>query len=332
MFEGSPSRQKVVSWKGEHTDEMEDMLAGVGRHQRLEQFPPFTTRKRRDVYLPLTIAGERAGALAVLGTEATMGSLGAAATLVSLAVERERFIAERAHLEALKESDLLKTSLLRAVSHDLNSPLTAIGLQVRALRRIAEKDGEGELIARIERETERLRRRIENLLAMARLEAGSLRLRPEPTPPADLFRAARESLSLVVEERPLTVRVADDCPDVRVDPALGLEVLVNLVENAHRASPGGKPIELVASRNGDDRVQIEVMDRGKGIVEEADAVADGDLPRRGLGLEIVRSFVGASDGQLQLLAREGGGTIARVELPAALLDEETENESIDTGS
>jgi len=270
----------------------------------------------------LTIAGERAGALAVLGTDATMGALEAAATLVSLSVERERFIAERAHLEALKESDVLKTSLLRAVSHDLNSPLTAIGLQVQALRRVARGDFETELVRRIELETDRLRRRIENLLAMARLEAGTIRPRPEPTPPADLFRAARESLSLVVHERPLSIHVADDCPDIEVDPTLALEVLVNLVENAHRASPPGEPVELAALADGAARVRIEIRDRGKGLDEDGIHAADGDLPRRGLGLEIVRSFVEASQGTMSLLPREGGGTVARIELPGAVLDRE----------
>jgi len=324
LFDGTPSRQQIVSWTGEHTDEMEDLLAGVGRHQRLEEYPPLANLRRRDVYLPLNIAGQRGGAMAVLGTEATMGALGAAATLVSLSVERERFIAERAHLEALRESDLLKTSLLRAVSHDLNSPLTAIGLQVQSLRRIAAKDEEGELIARIEREADRLRRRIENLLAMARLEAGALRPRPEPTPPADLFRAARESLSLVVEERPLVVRVAKDCPDVYVDPTLALEVLVNLVENAHRAAPPSSPIEMVAVEGREDVVIVDVLDRGQGYKVKDEKLPDGDLPRRGLGLEIVRSFLGVSGGRLEFLARDGGGTIARVELPAAVLAGEAE--------
>jgi K+-sensing histidine kinase KdpD len=112
-----------------------------------------------------------------------------------------------------------------------------------------------------------------------------------------------------------------NCPDVQVDPALGLEVLVNLVENAHRASPRGEAIEMAATNGDPGRVRIDVMDRGKGMSEEH--AADGDLPRRGLGLEIVRSFLAASGGRLEFLAREGGGTIARVELPAAVLDEDT---------
>jgi K+-sensing histidine kinase KdpD len=153
--------------------------------------------------------------------------------LETLYVERERFIEENAHVEALRESESLKTSLLRAISHDLATPITAITIRTESLRRRAG----------------RLRRRIDNLLSMARLEAGKAKPRREPTPPADLFRAARENLPLVVAARPVSVHVDDDCPDANVDPSLALEILVNLIENAHRVSPAGAPIELAARRH-----------------------------------------------------------------------------------
>ena len=99
---------------------------------------------------------------------------------------------------------------------------------------------------------------------MARLEARSVVPRPEPTPAADLFRAVREHLPLIVESRPIEVHVAPDCPEVYVDPSLALEILVNLIENAHQASPPGAPIELSAFRHPlhPDRVRLEVADRG----------------------------------------------------------------------
>jgi two-component system sensor histidine kinase KdpD len=309
---------------GPHSEDDEDLIAGVGRHRRPQEFPPVAAR-RRDVYLPLVIRGDHAGVLAVRGTESTMDALEAAATLVALAVERERFIEERAHLEALEESEMLKTSLLRAVSHDLNSPLTAISLQVQSLRRLAGDQVERDLIGRVERETDRLRRRIENLLALARLEAGTARPRPEPTPAADLLRATRESLPLVAQERPLIAHVENACPDLDVDPALALEIIVNLVENAHRASPAGQPIEMVARPLGEDVVRIEIRDRGTGYLERQEA--DGDAPRRGLGLEIARSLAAASRGSIALLAREGGGTIGRIDLPAARLQPAEEEEA-----
>jgi len=211
------------------------------------------------------------------------------------------------HLEALRESDALKTALLRAVSHDLSTPLTAIGLQIDRLR---QRLGP-EPIAELAEQAERLRRRIENLLAMARLEAGTFAPRPEPTPPADLFRAVREHLPLATN---LRVRVSDDCPDIYADPSLALEVMVNLVENAERASPRGSIIELLAHRADRERVRLEVLDRGSGIAE-----TQSDTARRGLGLEIARSFAAASNGSVVLANRTGGGAVATVDFPAAIL-------------
>ena len=174
----------------------------------------------------------------------------------------------------------------------------------------------------------RLLRRVNNLLAMARLEAGKARPRPEPTPPADLFRAVRENLPLVFQSRPVTIRVEEDCPDANVDPSLALEILVNLIENAHRVSPDGAPLELLARVHPLDpgQVRIEVLDRGPGMppgVADADgnllAGATSDLAQRGLGLEIARSLAAANGGTIGITPRQGGGTVARLDVPAAPL-------------
>lgn len=226
----------------------------------------------------------------------------------SLFAERERLLEERSHLQALRESDALKTSLLRAVSHDLTTPLTAMQLQIERLQRQVDSG----TVSDLAEQAARLRRRIENLLAMARLEAGSFVPHAEPTPAADLFRLVREHLPKVA----LQIRVSNDCPEVMVDPSLALEVLVNLVENAARVSAPA-PVELTASRSPQDegRVHLEVLDRGPGITERTES----DTARRGLGLEIARSFAEANRGNVTLSNRAGGGAVARVDLPAAVL-------------
>ena len=326
LYDGSPYRQNVVWWSGDKPDEIEDLIAGVGRHKEPLEFP---SPLGRDVYLPLLIGGRTTGALVARGTDASMKALVSASRLVGLAVEREKFIEDNAHVQALRESETLKTSLLRAISHDLTTPLTAITIHTETLRRKADRDAElKEAVAGISGETGRLRRRIDNLLSMARLEAGRAKPRREPTPPADLFRAVRENLPLVFESRPVTVRVADDCPDANVDPSLALEILVNLIENAHRVSPADAPLELLARPHPLDpeQVRIEVLDRGPGLpagVADADgnllAGATSDVAQRGLGLEIARSLAMANGGSIGITPRQGGGTIARLDVPAAPL-------------
>ena len=326
LFDGSPYRQNVVWWVGERPDHLEDLIAGVGRHKEPLEFP---SPLGRDVYLPLLIGGMTAGAVVARGTEASKQALVSASRLVGLAVEREKFIEDNAHVQALRESETLKTSLLRAISHDLSTPLTAITLQTEALRREAEmNDRLKGPVAAIAGETGRLHRRIDNLLAMARLEAGKAKPRREPTPPADLFHAVRENLPLVFESRPVTIQVEDDCADANVDPSLVLEVLVNLIENAHRVSPPGAPLELVARTHPLDpsQVRIEVLDRGPGMpagVSDPDgnllAHATTDVAQRGLGLEIARSLAAANGGSIGITPREGGGTVVRIDVPAAPL-------------
>jgi two-component system sensor histidine kinase KdpD len=331
LFDGSPFRQNVVSWTGDKPDEIEDLIAGVGRHKEALEFP---SPLGRDVYLPLVVGGKTTGALVARGTEASKQTLESAARLVALAVERERFIEENAHVRALRESEALKTSLLRAISHDLTTPITAVSIRTESIRRRAGADPELlEDIGAIAEETARLRRRIDNLLAMARLEAGKSKPHREPTPPADLFRATRENLPIVFSARPITINVEPDCPDANVDPSLALEILVNLVENAHRVSPPNATIELVARKHpiDADKMRIEILDRGPGLppgVVDADgnvATETTDLAQRGLGLEIARGLAAANGGSIGLAPRAGGGTIARVDLPAASLpDEERE--------
>ena len=316
IFGGSPQLQDVVCWIGEREEEAEDLIAGVGRHREPLEFP---SRSGRDVYLPLNVGGRIGGVLVVRRSAAALGTLKSVANLVALAVERERYLGERAHIQALRESDALKTSILRAVSHDLATPLTSIALAIDHLRGlIAEESDAMPIVASLDEESDRLRRRIENLLMMARLEAGKSVPRPEPTPPSDLFHAAREHLSLIGQRRAFDVEIDDDCPDIFVDPVLAAEILVNLIENADRLSPPEATIQLVARRHPVDasKVRLEVLDRGPGVTRNAVA-EPGDSGRAGLGLEIARSLAEANRGEVSLTNRTGGGATARLDLPAA---------------
>ena len=269
----------------------------------------------RNVSIPVPIGSGGHGTLVVYGTRADPAAVESVARLVGLAVERETLIRQRAEVGALQASDEFKTALLRAVSHDLSTPLTSMTLQVARLRRTLRPE-EAQSVDVLDQEMERLRRRIENLLAMARLESGKLHVRKEPTPAADLFRVARENLRLICSARQVTTSVNADCPDLDVDPSLAAEILVNLIENAHQASPGSAPIELQASRADMDRVRLDVLDRGSGLA--AGAVSDSsDTPRYGLGLQIARAFAQANGGTLSLKSRSGGGARASVVFPAA---------------
>ena len=272
----------------------------------------------RDFYVPLG-SEDRWGVLVAVETKATRAAVESIAQLVSFAMEREELLGERAHLEALRESESMKTTLLRAVSHDLSTPLTAITVQVASLRRQLEGQPTSRTAALLAEEVARLKRRIDNLLSMARLETGSVVPHPEAIPPPDLFRAARESVGSADPSSPFDVRVAPGCPDVFADPSLALEIVVNLVENARRASPDGSVVELIAEPGpeGSETVRLGVLDHGAGFEQISDS------PPRGIGLEIARRFAEASGGSVRIEPRPGGGTAAWTDLPAAASESET---------
>ncbi len=318
LFRDGPGTPEVIFDIGGSLQPDDPLVDAVGRNGETVEMP--AAGFSRDVYLPLGVGGKPSGVLVARGTRAARTALESVGRLVALAVERERFLRERTAMEALRESESLKTSLLRAVSHDLRTPITAIRMGLERLRRSA---GAEEAVNEVARETERLSRRIDNLLAMARLDAGTFLPKAEPSPAADLFRAAIESLSLVVQGRPVEVSIAPETPDLLVDPALAVEILSNLLENAARVSPSGAPLELSAAPGPLEpgRVRLEVLDRGPGVPAAVKRAVSGrgdggDAGRTGLGLEICRSLSRALGGSVSLVDRPGGGTVARIDLPA----------------
>lgn len=322
LFGASPQQQQVLVWSGsEVSEEVEDIAAGTGRHARVTELP---SRFGTDLCLPLTAGGRVRAALFVRGASATRSSLESAANLLSFAIEREHFASERVHVAALRESDALKTSLLQAVSHDLKSPLTVLSVESEALARRGQLQGDAAAHVRaIRDEVSRLHRRIENLLSVARFDAGVVAPRTEPTPPADLFHAARESLPTITSLRTIRTAVADDTGDLEVDPSLAVEIVINLIENAHRASPPEAAIELSAGPSPEraGRIWLEVQDRGPGLSDdrrrEVRRIEPVDAPGRGLGIDLARRLALLSGGTVEWFSRDGGGTVARVDLPAA---------------
>jgi two-component system sensor histidine kinase KdpD len=292
----------------------------------------------RRLAAPLAVGGRLSGALVVTGGRTDPEILASAGRLLALAIERDHLIEQSTRSEALAASDRLKTALLRAVSHDLRSPLTAMAIGLEALLRDTPESSPDRIrLLVVARERERLGRRVDQLLTAARLEAGLLHPHLEPIPAAELFRAARENLELVLADHTVEVAIARDCPELAVDAALVVEALVNLIENAARVSPAQVEIRLSAFTDPDARgtssVVLEVADRGPGLPaalaeqfagpsDERRATTALPLPglpeggRGGLGLAIVRQLAAACGGSFELRDRPGGGAAARLTLPA----------------
>jgi two-component system sensor histidine kinase KdpD len=252
--------------------------------------------------------------------------LPALASLLAFARDRERLAHRAVEAETLRRSDLVKTAILRSVSHDLRSPLTAIraageGLEHASLE-LSPADRR-ELLATIRDAARRLDRLVTNLLDLSRLEANAAEPRPELWTFDELIGRALEQLG--PESERVRVLLPEEPPLVRVDARQVERVLVNLVENALKFSPPGSPVEVRAERVGEEAV-LSVTDRGPGLsrreLERAfepfeRGVAAGEGGGGGLGLAIARGFAQANHGRLWAESEGGSGASFRLAFPLA---------------
>src|SRR5262249_17573579 len=145
---------------------------------------------------------------------------------------------------ALRRSDVIKTALLRAVSHDLRSPLTAILTAAEALKSPSlTEDERKELAAAVTEEATRLSRLIDNLLDLSKLEADAAEPRPESSSVEEVLNAAIDDLAL--PEDTFKLAIDGHLPPVRADAAQLERAFANLLENAYRHS-GGHPVSVRA--------------------------------------------------------------------------------------
>lgn len=246
--------------------------------------------------------------------------------IVASALERDRLAAAAVEAQALRRSDALKTALLRAVSHDLRSPLTAIVAAGTALGSSSLDPSDREDLAHVVvEEADRLDDVISKLLDLSQLEAGSAEPREDWCDVEDALREAADEVSRRESPTPGAFSFAIDrsLPLVRADPAQLERVFVNLLENASRHS-AGKPVSVRARVVG-GRLVVRVVDQGSGIpaaaqqrvfepfyrVEEDDRQHAGS----GLGLAIAKGFVEANNGRIGVESTPGHGTSFVVSLP-----------------
>jgi two-component system sensor histidine kinase KdpD len=238
------------------------------------------------------------------------------------ALDRARLRTQAAQAEALAEGDRMRTALLRAVSHDLRTPLASIKASVSSLRQTDvhwSVEDEAELLANIEQNADRLDALVGNLLDMGRLQAGSLEPFLRATAVDEVAPVALRGLD---DADHLLIVVPDDLPLVRADPGLLERVLANLFSNALRHSPPDLRPMLRAREDG-DRVVLDIVDHGTGVpsglkerIFEPFARLDERSPGVGLGLAVAKGFAEAMGGTIAAIDTPGGGLTVRVTLPA----------------
>lgn len=234
--------------------------------------------------------------------------------------EQERLGAEAVALGLAAEH---RSALLRAVSHDLRTPLSTIRAVASDLR-----DGGGdydidthnELLDLVVDEAERLDRLVANLLSMSRVEAGALEPDRQPVDLGELLDQCVRQHVRLLRDCHVSVEVPLTLPPVDADWTLLEQAVTNLIANAVRHTPSGSRVRLLARLVG-DQVEVRVLDQGPGIAE-ADRARLFEPFRRGpgstssgVGLAIVRAVVEAHGGEVGIEDGRTVGACIRFTLP-----------------
>ena len=307
----------VAQWAYDHASP-----AGHGTHT-LPGSPLF--------YLPLVAPMRTRGVLAIapeggrwLPLPEQRRQLDTYAALAAIALERVHYIEVAQGALVNMESERLRNSLLAALSHDLRTPLTAlVGLSeslVRAEPPLAHRERETALA--MHEEARRLAVMVTNLLDMARIESGGIRLNAQWQALEEVVGSALRPLRAVLGPRKVATAISPDLPLLRFDAVLLERVLSNLLENAAKYTPPSSTV-TIAARVREDWVDVSVSDDGPGLpAGRADLFEkftrgeqESSLPGVGLGLAICRAIVEAHGGRIAAGRASEGGAAVSFSLP-----------------
>lgn len=277
--------------------------------------------------LPVTLGNKIYGSFAFVGpalSAAMVQSLGNTIA-VGMAQAQTQEAANRA--EAVRKSEELKSVMIDALAHELKTPLTAVEAAADMLHTgCLSREQSDDLINIIRQEAQRLRRLMNEAIHLARIEAKRLRLERQAVKVDALFRDTIEALEQRSASHPIHIETREDVPVVMADPELIVQSIKQLLDNALKYSPPGKPITLSASEE-NGLVSISVRDEGPGLTElEQARVFDkfyrarrdhASVQGTGMGLAIAREIAEAHGGTIRVECELGKGCRFTLTLPAA---------------
>lgn len=266
-------------------------------------------------------------------TAAERALLSLVAEHAAMAIEHALLYARvRSQGEAINRMASIQRDFLRAVSHDLQTPLTSIRAVASELRALPGLEDQAAAdLDLIEHQADRLRRMVAQLLVVSRLEAGVIEPRQELVNPRTIVE--RTWAALRAHDRPFQVEVTGASMLVVADPDRLEQVLWAVLDNAVKYSPAGTPISVRVSASA-DRAGISIKDLGPGMDPETAANAfdqffRSESARRlapdgsGIGLYAARGLVEAMGGSVSLDSALGRGTTVTLELPAEQIEDAT---------
>ena len=284
------------------------------------------------LYIPLRAPSHARGVLAVKARNRRLlripeqrQLLDTFAALIAIALERVHYVEVAQNAVVRMESERLRNSLLAALSHDLRTPLTVlVGLaESLTLTKPPLSEAQVESAEAIQDEARRMSTLVSNLLDMARIESGEVKLNLQWQPLEEVVGSALNATRGMLQRHVVEVQLPRDLPLVRIDALLIERVLVNLLENASKYTPPESTITLAAEVVA-DQLSVSVSDNGPGLPagrEEAvfqkftRGERESATPGVGLGLSICRAIVESHQGKIVASHRPGGGARFTFTLP-----------------
>jgi two-component system sensor histidine kinase KdpD len=274
--------------------------------------------------LPLTLGGSATGSLAVGGGSLSSTALHAVANLAAITLERGRAQEIATQAAVARQNQELKSTLLDALAHELKTPLTSIKAAISGLLAGGELP-QTELLTIVEEETDRLDSLVNEAIQMARVEAGQVQLDLQPRVVSEIVARALKTAARALEDRSVTVDLADELPDVLADGKLVESLIRHLIGNSLKYAAPDSGIEIRAWGE-EAEVAIAVKDHGPGIPDrEQSRIFDRfyrsagsatAAPGTGMGLAIARQIAEAHGGRLEIRSAPGQGSEFRLWLPA----------------
>ena len=295
-------------------DGMEDQLREAAAHGT-----SFSDPQQQRIITAVRLGSEPIAGLALQGVRMPDPMLQGIANLVAIGLERSRAQDLEHQVEAARQSEQLRTTLIDAMSHEFKTPLTSIRAATTAL--LAHPDAPaanaGELLKIADEEAEHLAQLIDDAVEMARLDSAHIEVHPAPSDLREIIRGAIESMRAGADGRIREAACDDTLPLVPLDRRLVKLALKQLVDNALKYSPPGSDVTVRAC-GVDGYATVEVTDHGKGIpLQEQKRIFERfyrsaavlrQVPGSGLGLSIAQSIVKAHNGELTVRSRPGETT------------------------
>ena len=243
-------------------------------------------------------------------------------------MERSRLSMEKQQIEMETRQERLRSNLLRAISHDLRTPLTSISGNADVLMEesnMLSENKKQELYHSIYDDAMWLVNLTENLLSITRIDNGTMRLKMEAQLLEEVFDEAMKHVDRRIKDYKVKVNVADDLLMAKMDVRLIMQVIINIVNNAVKYTPAGTEITLSAVKKG-KMVSVSISDTGTGIDDDtkkhlfdmfytASCGKSDDRRGLGLGLNLCRSIITAHGGTISVTDNSPHGSVFTFTLP-----------------